>query len=120
MKNIVTLSLCLAVLLVAGAVCYYVAIALPRASAARLEFEKQKYAAEQVARETAEKKRKQADFQRQLDYQYCDDEAEKEYWEFIRLNGTPVSGQKDVWTTPAWVRKEGAAKKNGLRCWMSG
>jgi hypothetical protein len=55
MKRSLTVTLCLCALLIAGCACYYFVIALPRNATARLEFERQKYAAQLQARQAEEK-----------------------------------------------------------------
>lgn len=63
-----------------------------------------------IAEEKAEKASKQ------FSLSLCLDGAEETYWNYIRLNGTPVKGKEDTWSASArdWdeaqERKEAAEK----------
>jgi hypothetical protein len=111
MKSPGTAILLLCALLVAGSACYYLVFALPRATAARLEFEKQKYLNEQKIRESEQEKKEQEKLNSQMAHRSCDLKASEEYSDFISLNGTEAPSKKGIWTTPGWVRAEADRKR---------
>ncbi len=115
------LLLCLCTL-VAVAIAYYFAIALPRHNQARLEFDREKFRAQQEEkqkeqedkREAQQEARSKAEIEaagNEAALDSCIDDAEDEYWSYIKLNGEPVAGKPGVYTAPQYIWDDAAKRK---------
>ncbi len=97
--------------IVALSVAYYFAIALPATGRARLDFEKQKYAAEQKEKESlAEKNNQEHELNASL-LQSCLDGAEDAYWTYVKLNGKAIPNKPGTYTAPLYVWDNAAKQK---------
>lgn len=104
------LGILLVLLIPALAISYYFGIALPANERAKLQFEKDKYAAEQAAKSAQNEERESA----RIQLQSCLDSADTEYWSYIKLNGTLVKGKEGTegaYSTPTFVLETADKRK---------
>ncbi len=113
-KHIVTA----AIIIVCISIAYYFVIALPNQNAAKIELEKQKIEMEKqkVELEQAEKqKEKELKAERTIDLLKCRAGVVADGNEYLKLNGTPVSGKPGVFRAPKYVHDEISKKmQNGF------
>ncbi|SRR6266496_142737 len=114
--------------LVALAVAYYFAIALPRHNRDRLEFDREKFKAQQEEKQREQEEKREAEQEARSKTEVeaagneaaldsCTDEAEDEYWSYVKLNGQPVTGKPGVYTAPQYIWDDAAKrKKAALEC----
>jgi len=96
--------------IIALSIAYYFFIALPHHNSSMLQLERDKFKATQDAKtkEEQEKERKellasQEAESKKLMLAGCLNAADQSYWEYIKLNGTPVKGKKGVYTAPQYI-----------------
>jgi hypothetical protein len=85
------------------AIGYYFAIALPANQRAALEFEKQKYEAEKQDKSRKASDELIANQSRKLEFDSCVEEADLEYWNYVKLNGKPIAGKPGAYNAPVTV-----------------
>jgi hypothetical protein len=102
--------LLLATALVAS-ISYYFLVALPANNKARLDFERQKYQDGQAERKAKEEAEKDAQARRWSETLNCQVEADKAYWNYVKLNGQPVPGKDGVWTAAQSIWNEASKRK---------
>ena len=90
---------------------YYFVIALPAANRARLEFERQKYEDSKAEREAKEQRAKEEADRQKSKVLDCQIDAEKAYWDHVKLNGTKSAKRQDVWQAPLHVWDEARKRK---------
>jgi hypothetical protein len=116
---------------------YYIVVVIPARDRAHLEFEQEKFRAEQKRQESQaeqdqrakdeERKRSDAEEQRRgRILETCEAEAERAYWAYVRVNGTRDSNSnsgayfasQDVWDTAESEKQrqlESCYRRNGLK-----
>lgn len=100
-------------------VVYYFVIALPSTQRQRIQLERDKFKAAEAERnskkqaESAERFRLLiANQERERALSVCLDDAEKQYWEYIKLNGgKPIKGKAGAFTAPQWVWDEAEKRR---------
>jgi hypothetical protein len=93
------------------AIAYYFVIALPANERAKLEFEREKFRALQSEKATREEDEKsQAELNQRL-REACLDDAEKDYWDYVKLNGKPVPGKEGTYTASTFIWDAAAKRK---------
>ena len=90
--------------LACASVSYYFLVAEPRFERLRLEFDREKWTTE-LARADA-----QAETQQKA-MQSCAEDAEAEYWSYVKLNGTADATKPDVWHAPESIWKTAASRR---------
>jgi len=93
-------ALLLIVLIPALAINYYFVVVLPEAERAKLQFEKDKYAAEKKERPDREAKDAERKSTNEALLQSCLETADQNYWIYIKLNGTAVPGKLGTYNAP--------------------
>lgn len=91
-------------------VVYYFVFALPADNRAILQLEREKVIDEKIEKQIGAL-RKESEKQTEAriakineeSLQYCLDAAERDYWDYVKLNGTEVPGKKGVYTAPQHV-----------------
>ena len=111
--------------LIALSISYYFFIALPNHNQALLDLERDKFQAEQAERKTRDREieqkkideedaKRRAEIARQEKEELlsdCTSNAEDVYWNYIKLNGTPVEGKPGVYSAPQYVWDRAAKSK---------
>ena len=105
-------ALLLVLLLPALAVAYYFAIALPSNEKAKLQFEKAKYDAEKKEKADSATKMQQADAERKTSLDYCVSQADLNYWNYVKLNGSEVKSKPGTYTASLQVWNTADKRKN--------
>lgn len=90
--------LALAVVIALSAI-YYFVFALPGIKREALEWEKEKYRRETAAKVSLEKQKQD----KQALYNSCVEAAERDYWEYIKLNGRLESKDPETYSAPEYV-----------------
>ena len=111
------IAVVVALLIPAFAIAYYFGFALPAIERSKFAFEKEKYDTEQKQKAEA---KEQTETQRRLDTQvnqtrfgYCRADADKEYWNYVKLNGQPAPGKPaGTYNAPISVWTYADKKKN--------
>jgi hypothetical protein len=81
-------------------VSYYFVVALPSTNRMRFDLERQKYEdlkAEKAAKAKAEE---EAEANRQTKVLGCQGEADRAYWDYVKLNGKPLAGKPGTYSAP--------------------
>ena len=102
------------ILVLATIVCisiaYYFLIALPAHNRGILQLEREKFEATQEAKAKEEVEKKTKEYLKQFEtedrarsLQQCLNAADCAYWEYIKLNGTPVSGKTGTYRAPGYI-----------------
>lgn len=78
---------------------YYFVFALPGIKREALEWEKEKYRQEAAAKASMERERRE----KQARHDSCVEAAEKDYWEYIKLNGRLESKDPETYSAPEYV-----------------
>jgi hypothetical protein len=99
-------------LILTCSVSYYFVVALPSTNRMHFDLERQKY--EDAKTEKAQKAaaEEDAESKRQTKVLDCQVNADKEYWDYIKLNGKPVAGKLGTYSAPTSTWDQARKRKD--------